>query len=202
MVFRMKFFRLLLAPCGTGALLIALEPISSGQPTPDTVVWKGARFFAREVLPSGSAFTWPPESGRRLAELEPASDSAIAMEINSHKQTDTDGAVPHTRSLHKRKELIEVSPPSPAPPPLPELPDSIWTKWNAVGAHQCAEDASTGSTSNLICGGYAAPVVAMCFCGSARTLEQPAVYRSIRTNVMDAFGGSKTTVFASIKLNE
>ena len=41
----------------------------------------------------------------------------------------------------------------------------------------------------------------MCFAGSARTLQKPTLYRTIKTNLIDAFGGD-TTVFAALKLED
>ena len=52
-----------------------------------------------------------------------------------------------------------------------------------------------------MCSGFAPPKVAICFAGAARTLQQPTVYRSIKTNLIDAFGGD-TTIFAALKLED
>jgi hypothetical protein len=60
----------------------------------------------------------------------------------------------------------------------------------------CAE-----SAANLICHEYPRPSVALCLSGSARTFIQPAVHRSIRVNVIDAFGGD-LTLFAAIRKDD
>lgn len=62
----------------------------------------------------------------------------------------------------------------------------------------CAADALA---SNLICGAYARPQVAICLAGSARTFHQPLVHRTARTNFIEAFGGT-LTVFAALKLGD
>ena len=55
--------------------------------------------------------------------------------------------------------------------------------------------------SNLICGAYVRPSVAVCIAGSARTFHQPLVHRTARTNFIEAFGGV-ITVFAALKLGD
>ena len=47
------------------------------------------------------------------------------------------------------------------------------------------------------------PAVAVCLAGSARTLTWPIVHRSIKTNLIEAFGGAwNSTVFAAVKLGD
>ena len=45
------------------------------------------------------------------------------------------------------------------------------------------------------------PRVAWCVAGGARTLSEPVVHRSIRTNLIDAFG-ARSTVFALLKTKD
>ena len=56
-------------------------------------------------------------------------------------------------------------------------------------------------TSNIVCNFYHRPRVAVALGGAARNLAQPLLYRSIRTNLIEAFGGD-TTVFAVLKLED
>ena len=53
--------------------------------------------------------------------------------------------------------------------------------------------------SNAVCEADARPKVAFCFAGAARTLVQPRIYRSVRSNLIEAFGGD-AVIFAAIKL--
>ena len=54
--------------------------------------------------------------------------------------------------------------------------------------------------SNLVCESHSQrPKVAICLAGAARTLEQPLIFHSIRTNLIEAFGGD-VTVFAAVKI--
>jgi hypothetical protein len=69
---------------------------------------------------------------------------------------------------------------------------------SSIDARSCSDDTLT---SNVICSSFPRPRVALCFAGSARTFEQPAVYRSIKTNLIDAFAGTPTT-FAVLKLED
>ena len=57
------------------------------------------------------------------------------------------------------------------------------------------------STANLVCADYPRPRVAVCLAGAARTLTLPLVHRTIRANLIEAFGGSPT-VFAVVKLQD
>lgn len=56
-------------------------------------------------------------------------------------------------------------------------------------------------TSNIVCMFYHRPRVAIGLGGAARNLAQPLLYRSIRTNLVEAFGGD-STIFAVLKLKD
>lgn len=51
----------------------------------------------------------------------------------------------------------------------------------------------------MVCSSFAAPRVAMCFHGSARSFPHRSIHRSLRANVIDAFGAAHTTVFLNTK---
>ena len=53
-------------------------------------------------------------------------------------------------------------------------------------------------TANVVCAEFARPRIAFVFAGAVRTLAQPLVYRTIRTNLIEAMGGD-ATVFALLK---
>lgn len=115
--------------------------------------------------------------------------------------------------------LAPSSPPGPSSPPMATLPSSppalaitAVTPANgeivATGSHvgsitpstRCQlppADASapTALVSNLVCASYTMPRVATCLVGGARTLNAPLVYRTVRANLVEAFGGIPT-VFA------
>ena len=67
------------------------------------------------------------------------------------------------------------------------------------GSPRC--DETTTLTSNMVCAAFRRPLVALFFSGAARTLAQPLLYHSIRTNLVEAFGGN-VTLFAAIKLRD
>lgn len=75
-----------------------------------------------------------------------------------------------------------------SPPPLSPL-------------QPACNSAPSQTTSNIVCAGYERPHVAICLGGTARTLEQPLVYRTIRSNLVEAFGG-ETTAFANIMMGD
>jgi hypothetical protein len=52
--------------------------------------------------------------------------------------------------------------------------------------------------SNIVCNNIDPPSVAMCIAGTARTLTQPLVHRTLKTNLIEGFGGNPT-LFAAVK---
>ena len=85
-----------------------------------------------------------------------------------------------------------LPPPPPTPPsPSPPCPDSL------APCPDCASE----YTANVVCSSFRTPKVAVCLGGASRTLEQPLLYRTIRTNLIEAFGGDPT-VFAALKLDD
>lgn len=63
-------------------------------------------------------------------------------------------------------------------------------------------DASSSSVADTICAAFAPPPrVALFLVGAARTLSQPLLYKTIRTNLLEAFGG-RVTLFALVKIGD
>lgn len=60
----------------------------------------------------------------------------------------------------------------------------------------------TGSAADAVCASFGTrPLVALFIVGAARTFSQPLLYLTIRTNLVEAFGG-QTTVFVNVKLKD
>lgn len=71
-----------------------------------------------------------------------------------------------------------------------------------VSSTSSGSDCDAASTaSDLVCHEFSQPQVALCLGGAARTFVQPLVWRSIQTNLMQAFGGA-VTVLAAIKASD
>lgn len=66
----------------------------------------------------------------------------------------------------------------------------------AANASDCNNHASI---ADVVCSAFERPVVAFFLAGAARTIAQPLLYRSIRSNLVEAFGGD-ITFLAYIKL--
>ena len=62
----------------------------------------------------------------------------------------------------------------------------------------CPSPASS-SVGDLVCAAFPRPRVALFLVGAARTFAQPLLHRTLRTNLIEAFGG-EVTLFALIKL--
>ena len=55
--------------------------------------------------------------------------------------------------------------------------------------------------ANIVCSSFNIPKVAICIAGSARTFDTELVYKTIKHNLMESFGGEQT-VFAYIKIQD
>ena len=53
--------------------------------------------------------------------------------------------------------------------------------------------------SNIVCSSFKRPKVAICIAGASRTFHTELVYKTIKHNLLDSFGGEQT-VFAYLKL--
>lgn len=62
-----------------------------------------------------------------------------------------------------------------------------------------ADPLRVASAANLVCGDYPRPRVAVCIAGTARSVVQPLVHQTLRTNLIEAFGGN-ADLFAYIRL--
>ena len=54
---------------------------------------------------------------------------------------------------------------------------------------------------NIVCSSFKIPKVAICIAGASRTFETELVYKTIKHNLIDSFGG-KPTVFAYLKTKD
>ena len=85
-------------------------------------------------------------------------------------------------------------------PPYPPGTDHGWTfRHTKVTSEPPAE---THRVADLVCSFYfPAPQVALCLGGAARTFAHHVVYRTLKANFIDAYGGNLTT-FAYLKLED
>lgn len=54
---------------------------------------------------------------------------------------------------------------------------------------------------NIVCSSFKIPKIAICIAGASRTFETELVYKTIKHNLIDSFGGEQT-VFAYLKTND
>lgn len=71
----------------------------------------------------------------------------------------------------------------------------------AVSAQRSCTHASPNTAADAVCGSFERPLVALFIAGAARTFAQPLLYRTIRTNLLEAFGGD-VTLLMHVKLND
>jgi hypothetical protein len=70
-----------------------------------------------------------------------------------------------------------------------------------MGSSRTQAQCNALSAADAVCASYQRPRVAVCIAGAARTLPQAVVWKSLRTNLLDAYGGEQTR-FAFIKLED